>query len=463
MTIGSKTVGTAATGNNASVTPGAPSGLTAGDLMIIIAAIRGTSATVNTPTGWVRLTNAGNFVALARIYQTGDSMPLVTFTGGAAGDDTYACAQKWRGVSTDMITLMVTAQQSNASAQNIAYPALDVAGDNHALIMALWKQDDSTSIATPAGWTSDGLTNQTTGNDQLVQLYSQLQTSVADISSGSAVVTGGASAVSQAILLALKPAASISVLEQDVYPPRVLVTVSGLTPGDDVAVYRAVDATRTLVRAGTGTDVTDPAFLTVDAELPFGVPVYYIAVVNDVAEYASAPVTYTLPGGKVAITDAITGLAAEAVILSWPEKEYARPASTFKVGGRNVVIAGDLGMFEGTIELFFEAYSSGQNLFALLAAATEGIVQVRRPTDAYDGVDCYVAVLAARERRFSQDGSDGRRTWVLEVAEVEAWSSGLAALGFTYADLEAAYTGLTYADLAGDYGTYLDLAQADFS
>lgn len=463
MTIGSKTVGTATTGNNASVTPGTPSGLADRDLMVIIAAIRNTGATVNTPAGWARVTASGNVVALARFFAPGDTMPLVTFTGGGAGDDTFAQAYKWRSVSADQAAQMVFTQQSNTTAQNIAWPALNVPGANHALIMALWKQDDCTSIATPAGWTSDGLTNQTTGNDQLVQLYSQIQTTETDISASSAVVTGGATAVSQALMLALKPAASIAVLEQDVYPPRVLVTLSGLTPGDDVAVYRVAGATRTAVRAGAMVDVTDPAFLVVDAELPFGEPVYYVGVVNELAEYASTPVTYTLPGGKVAVTDAITGLAAEAVIMSWPEKDYQRPASTFKVGGRNVVITGDLGMFEGSIELFFDAYSSGQNLLTTLESATEGIVQIRRPDAAYDGVDCYVAVTAGRERRFSQDGSDPRRTWVLDVAEVEPWSDGLAAQGFTYADLEAAYTGLTYADLAGDYATYLDLAQADLS
>lgn len=256
---------------------------------------------------------------------------------------------------------------------------------------------------------------------------------------------------------------AISAAEQGTYPPRVLVSVTGLTLGNDVEVYRVVGGERTLLRAGVGDNVTDTAFLVIDAELPFGVPVSYVAVVNGTTEYTTSAATHTLPGGKVAITDAVTGEAVEAVILSWPEKEYARRASLFKVGARNVVVSGDLGMFEGTIELFFEAYSSGQNLFETLADATEGIVQIRRPTAGYDGIDCYVAVLSARERRFSQDGSDERRTWVLDVAETEAWSSGLAAQGFTYADLEAAYTGLTYTALAGDYATYLALAQADLS
>lgn len=262
-------------------------------------------------------------------------------------------------------------------------------------------------------------------------------------------------------------AVAITVTEQDVWPTRVLVSVTGLTvtgSADSVDVYRETGGERTAVRGGSTAAVTDPSFLVVDAELPFGVPIKYIAVVDGTTEYSTSLTTYTLDGGNVALTDAINGEAAEVVILAWDEKRLQRQATVFKVGGRNVVISGDLGMFEGDVELYTETTSSRDSLMSLLESATEGVIQIRQSYDkAYDGVDSYVSVLGVAERRYSQDGSDPRRIFTLSVAEVESWAPLLHAQGFTYADLEAAYTGLTYANLASNYATYLALAQADLS
>lgn len=255
---------------------------------------------------------------------------------------------------------------------------------------------------------------------------------------------------------------AITADEQDVYPPRVLVSVTGLTAGDDVAVYRSVAAVRTAVRAGTTTDAPGVAWLTVDAELPFGVPVSYLAVVNGV-EYATGATTYTLPGGKVVVSDAITGQAAEVLIGAWPEKAYNRPATRFVVAGRNVVVSGAMPGFTGEVELLVVSDSSAENLMQVIRSATSGIVQVRQ-AGGYADVDCYVAVTSVRKRRFSQDGSDEKRLVICEFTEVDPWASILAAAGFSYADLADAYDpGGTYADLAAAFATYLDLAQAEFS
>lgn len=257
-------------------------------------------------------------------------------------------------------------------------------------------------------------------------------------------------------------AVAVSAVQQDTWPPRASVAVTGLTIGNSVSLFRVVGGERTAVRAGESASVSDPSFLTTDAELPFGVPVSYVAVVNDLTEYTSSAATYTLIGGKVALSDAISGDSAEAVILAWDERAYDRRASMFKVGGRNVVVSGDLGMFEGDLELFTEATSSRDSLMDLLATATESVVQIRQP-GGYDGVDSYVAVLGVKERRFSQDGSDERRIFTLTVAEVEGWAPGLVAAAFTLQDIADAYTGLTLNDLYNDYATLLALAQGDFS
>lgn len=253
----------------------------------------------------------------------------------------------------------------------------------------------------------------------------------------------------------------ITVQTQDAWPPRVLVSVTSILVGDSVAIYRVVGTDRTLVQNGSTVSVTDVSFLRVDAELPFGTPVSYVAVINN-DETDSAPITYTLLGGKVAVSDAISGLAAEVVIWAWPEKGYNRQATVFQPGGRNVVVAGDFGQFEADVTLYTDASSSAENLRAVLAAATQGIVQIRQP-GGYDGIDCHAAVTAYAERRYSQDGSDEKRLHVLHLVEVDGWAVALSAAGFTYQDLADTYAGLTYANLNADYPTYLALAQGDFS
>lgn len=233
---------------------------------------------------------------------------------------------------------------------------------------------------------------------------------------------------------------AITATAQDVWPPRVLVSVTGLTVGDAVMVYRVVEGTRTPVRAAADDSVADTSFLRTDAELPFGIPVSYIAIVNGSSEYTTSPVTYELPGGKVAVTDAISGESAEGVIFAWNEKAYDRQSSVFKVGNRNVVVSGDMGMFEGDIEFYTQSTSARDNLVEVFKSATESVVQVRQSGE-YDGVDAYLAVLGMSERRFSQDGTDPRRIIAIRAAEVEGWAPALEARGFTLQDIADAYSG----------------------
>lgn len=456
--------GAVVTAVNASVIPTVHASTVPGDLVVIQASIRNSgTGDVNLPTGWSNLVYSGHHRIFGRIWQTGDTAPTVTFGAGVANADTIGQALTFRGASAEvLLTLATSIAQLNGSAANIAYPGLAIPKDRHAVLLAAWKQDDASAVSTPATM-SVGSTalNIVAGDDAFQSWHYVIQTTAANIAAGTLTMTGGAAAISRVVLLALKPAPSLAAVQQDAYPPRVLVSVTDLTIGDDVAVYRVVAGVRTLVRAGSSDAVTDPSFLVVDAEIPFGVPVSYLAVVEGI-EYATGATTYTLTGGKTAVTDAITGLSAEVLILAWPESTYDRNSSTFRVGGRNVAVLGDVVGFNGQIELYVETTSSVDNVAALLANATEGTVQIRQP-GGFDGVDSYVAVLGIRRRRWSQDGSDDRRVIVLDALEVEPWVSSLAAATYTYADLEALYTGLTYADLASAYATYLALAQAELT
>lgn len=141
-----------------------------------------------------------------------------------------------------------------------------------------------------------------------------------------------------------------------------------------------------------------------------------------------------------------------------------RRSARFNVGGRNLMVSGPLGQPESSYELYVETTTARNNLFALLESATEGIVLIRQPlTGTYDGVDAHLAVDKVSEARWSQDGSDPRRLVTIEFAEVDGWADTLTARGFSYGEVEAYYAGISYASAAGDYATYLDALQGDFT
>lgn len=256
--------------------------------------------------------------------------------------------------------------------------------------------------------------------------------------------------------------ATLTVTEQDTWPPRMLLTADGMTGSAVTTINRIVAGQRTAVRAAFEVFVGTGPLVVVDAELPFGVPVSYEVVDGETVADTEGPFTVTLAGGKVALTDAITGQASEVTILAMDDRVREAPSSVFNIDGKNRVVSGRIGQFQATIEYFTETTSSADALADLLANCTQGIVQ-QRQAGGYDGVDDYLAVLAVSDRRWSQDGSDQRRIWSVRVAQCDGWSYGLEARGYTYQDVADVYTGLTYADLAGDFATYLLLAQGDFS
>lgn len=259
-------------------------------------------------------------------------------------------------------------------------------------------------------------------------------------------------------------AVAVSATLVNVYPPRVTVSVTGLTIGNVVTIYRSVGGVRTAVRGADTVTVADTALIATDAELPFGVAIMWVAEVNNSDAASSGPTTYTLTGGKVALSDAINGNSAEVVITAWPDKTHDRNVSVFRVGGRTVTVSGDRGMFTGAVSVMTETDSARDNLAALLDEATDGILQIRQ-AGPYGGVDSYVCVLSDSEARWSQDGTDQRRIWTLNVAETQAWAPELDTLGFTFADFDAAYTGLHFSAFDTDFAgqTFLQFNLTDWS
>jgi hypothetical protein len=254
---------------------------------------------------------------------------------------------------------------------------------------------------------------------------------------------------------------AIAAIEQGSWPVRVLVSVTDLPDGSVVELYRQVAGVRTLVRAGYVASSSGGAVLRTDAELPFGVPVSYVAVVDGTDEYATSATTYVVTGGRVAVTDAVAGTAAEVTVLAWGEKAHDADNTLFRVSGRTVVVGAPLAQPTSAVELFTLSSSSAANLTTVVKSATSGVVQFRQP-GGYDGVDGHYAVLRLVERRWSQDGSDERRRWILDLAETDGWAPILEAAGYTLQDIADVYDGLTLDDLATDFTTLLDVAQGVF-
>lgn len=207
ITFGS--AGTVSHANNANVTPGLPASLAAGDLMVMVAVIRNSGGTPNTPSGWTRLAvfpAATNIQIFAKIAGAGESGPTVSFAGGIANADTTAqiirLTGKWHSTANILIG---AASCTNASAQNITVPGLSRPdADNCILIGVGWRQDDWTSVDPRSGWTEIAEPDTTTGDDHGMVWDHAIQTTAADIAATPFVVTGGAPAISRSAVFALR-------------------------------------------------------------------------------------------------------------------------------------------------------------------------------------------------------------------------------------------------------------------
>jgi hypothetical protein len=230
---------------------------------------------------------------------------------------------------------------------------------------------------------------------------------------------------------------AITAVVQNVTPPRVLVSVTGLTIADSVAVYRVVAGERTLIRGGYNESVTDASYVRVDAEIPFGVPVSYAAVVNDASEFTTSPVTYNID--MPIVSDAITGLSAEVMIYEWPSLAAQRQATVLDVNGRNVAVLGPVPQPRSVVTFRTPDAASKAALLDVLTNATNGIVQIRQPGNVSD-VDSYQSVIGLVRERATRRGHNEARYWPIDVVETDPWAAELEAQGFTLQDIADAYT-----------------------
>lgn len=258
-------VGASASGSNTALDPALPAGVVQNDVVLCFASIRNSgTGTPDTPSGYTLLGGTANARVFGKLAGVSESAPHVTFTGGVANATTLARTAVFRHVS---LTLWAAAvEQLNGSAQNVAFPTYSGIGTSGLLIVFGWKQDDWTSVDPLVA----GLVNElfelssTTGDDAAMVVDYTLMTE--DVfgggtGSGSFTVTGGASAISRGIVLALKladvPAGSTTL---DVATPSGPLWT---TTADDFPLYLDVGGTK--VRATACTGSSSPQVFTVDA------------------------------------------------------------------------------------------------------------------------------------------------------------------------------------------------------
>lgn|SRR5215217_1325228 len=185
------------TGNNASLAVAYNGSTAVGDLILCLATIRNSGAGVpNQPSGWTTLVDMGNVRLFGKIHD-GTAAPTITFTGGVANADTTAQTTTFRNAA--LTPVGGPAIQTNASAQNIAYPAVTPGSAPSMVVVLGWKQDDWTGSPTIPGFDAElGNISTTTGDDAAAVWWYRAKFTTAQQPAGSFTVTGGGSAISKA-------------------------------------------------------------------------------------------------------------------------------------------------------------------------------------------------------------------------------------------------------------------------
>jgi hypothetical protein len=208
--------------DNAAVTPALPAGMTpdTGQLMVAFIFRRATGAGIigAAPTGWSEILRSpdNNWVLGGRYYATGDAAVQWTVSGGAAGDTVGGVVMGFSGLS---MTLDQNARAGypdgyersvNASAQNIAYPAYLPRRTRTGVFLIGQKDDDWTSVALELG-TELIDSSSLTGSDIGVVIDFYNPGTATLVPADSFAVTGGASAVSEGIVVGLRPLQTLTV------------------------------------------------------------------------------------------------------------------------------------------------------------------------------------------------------------------------------------------------------------
>ncbi|MEU0039101.1 hypothetical protein [Streptomyces sp. NPDC006333] len=470
------------------VTPALPASASAGQLAVLqVVSGHPLDSVPKTPSGWIlagSFSGGGGSFALnagprrlslfVRVLVGGDAAPTTAIPSGSAGSliagriitlsRTAGTGWRWAASFGEDAT-------SGTGFSVAGGTALTWAPGDFGVLAYAWNTQTASTTAravTATGVTFNAATSHlgdaiTSGNGGRLTLADSSVTAGSGTQAPTITSTLSAAATGVAGILRVREAgASLAATAQSVFPPRNLVSATGLT-GDDIVtatLYRRVGASQVAVRAASGVDVTgQSALLRVDAEQPFGVSVTYAAVLTDLYgqqwTVTSGAITSTVTSDV--ISDAIQGTGAPVFIEDWADKKRTRDATTFNVNGRLVVQGKKRSSAQATITVSTDTADDGDALQDVLDNATEGVILLRKEVT-LSGVDGWLALLDDDEKRNWQTPY---RSWDLDTVETQAWPDVLEAAGFTLQDIANNFS--TLQDIANAFpGTLLDIALFDF-
>jgi hypothetical protein len=505
MSISYVAAGTQTTGTT-SVTVPHPAGIAAGDLEVMqVVSGHPTNLQPSVPAGWQKVgefnggdpaaygTNAGprRVTLMTRIADGVDAQPTIAMPSGT---NVFLTARIYAihsstGAGWRYATSFGEDTSSGTTVSVTGGDAMTWAAND--FVFQFFGVPLSTATMSAEGISAAGVTFGTTTERQDAQASAGANvrvvastasvTSVTGAPNTAPTITGtlsGANFAVGGVLRARESTATITATVQSAFPPRVLVTVEGMLAEDiaSVTIYRSALDTLTPLRAATDVDVTgSDALVRNDGEQPMGVPVSYVAVLKDVEgnDWTIVSNTVQTDIDHEVLSDAVLGVGVDVQIVNWRDKKYERETTVFNVSGRLVVVSGPNPGATSDLVLFTRTTADRDAMLYLLDNATNGIVQIRTMAteicetdegfDQHAQIDNYVAVLATvleRAGRFRYP----ERDWTLSVAEVDPWLNSLEARGWTYADVENAYTDQTYAAIDTDFAllTYLDIDTRDW-
>ena len=487
MTISYGAAGTLAQHTD-TVTPALPAGATAGQLAVLqVVSGHPNDNVPSTPSGWMlggSVSGGGGTFGLntgprrltffLRVLAGGDAAPTTAIPSGSSGSLIGArvfTLSRTAGTGWRWAVSFGEDATSGTAFSATGTTALTWTTGDFGVLAYAWNTQTASTTAravTATGITFNTATSHvgdaiTSGNGARLTMADSSVTAGSGTQAPTLTATLSAAATGVAGILRVREASSdVNATAQSVFPPRNLVSATGLT-GDDITtitLYRQVDTTLTAVRAASGISVTGQAsFLRVDAEQPFGISLNYAAVLTDVNgtqwTVYSGPITSTVSSDV--ISDAIRGIGAAVKIESPLEWKRDRDATQFNINGRIVVVGKPRSSRSGTLTVRTETDDDGDALNELLDNATEGTILVRKQTS-LSRLDGTYALLDDTE---SPNWYDEFRWFALNTVKADDWPDVMEAAGFTLQDIANNFS--TLQDIATFFtGTLLDIAQYDF-
>ncbi|QFU87884.1 hypothetical protein [Amycolatopsis sp. YIM 10] len=222
--------------DNAAVTPTIAAGLQVdGMLLTLVVACRSTAQTVDTPAGWIKIIDYQTVKVFHKRWTAGTVNPTITPAGGAAGDTVTAYIVGFSNAEPGYTAL---ATQTNASGQNIPTPSLTVPDPNSAIALVAHKLAEVTTTSVLSLFLNSAVNSTAVGLDQAaIWQRASAASNISSVAAQTLTITGGAAAISRAVIWSMRKAPWISQESTSITPVNTQFWIKNLRrPNNNVQV-----------------------------------------------------------------------------------------------------------------------------------------------------------------------------------------------------------------------------------